>query len=256
MQCLLKKQAAGGHLGKKKKVLGVQSHFFWNKRHPKRQNYSARQYYSVFFNVAFFVQKKSDQSITSVPKLISSIEKMWREIDDNLCTQKTQIEFIIFYYVKEKKDFHHYYINKVVSISTSGRNLQCTLWSSWACCAPGGGRGRCQSPPTSSRWMRWAWAQRWLWSLFSFVFMMDHKFSIRFKSGEFPGQSITVKGCWESKAETLCALWQGAPATSKCTVQGYQLRQNFSAPKQCVQCKNEQNIQKLYNFDIFKIIIL
>jgi hypothetical protein len=80
MQCLLKKQAAGGHLGKKKKVLGVQSHFFRNKRHPKRQNYSARQYYSVFFNVAFFVQKKIDQSITSVPKLISSIEKMWGEI--------------------------------------------------------------------------------------------------------------------------------------------------------------------------------
>ena len=42
------------------------------------------------------------------------------------------------------------------------------------------------------------------------ILTMDHKFSIRFKSGEFPGQSNTVIFIFLKQFVIFFALWQGA----------------------------------------------
>jgi hypothetical protein len=41
-------------------------------------------------------------------------------------------------------------------------------------------------------------------------FIIPHKFSIRFRSGELPGKSITTKLCRFRKATTFLLEWQGA----------------------------------------------
>ena len=51
-----------------------------------------------------------------------------------------------------------------------------------------------------------------VWSDLNLRFMMLQRFSIRLRSGELPGQSITVKS-WEARRTvTRYALWQGAPS--------------------------------------------
>jgi hypothetical protein len=50
------------------------------------------------------------------------------------------------------------------------------------------------------------------WFLLGSPFIIDQMFSMGFRSGELPGQSIMEKLCWHSNTIDNLLVWQGAPS--------------------------------------------